>query len=93
MLGTLVDSLDNPGVVARLLATFGDPALETRLGAWAAAEGRPAAELLAGAVRDFLDTADDETWTQLIGIMSRAEDPSLAALRAVVTRVLPKEQA
>ena len=51
------------------------------------------AELLAGAVRDFLDTADDEVWTQLVGIMTRAEDPGIAALRAVVARALPEAAA
>jgi hypothetical protein len=93
MFGTLVDSLDDPVVAMRLMEALDDVALSARLGAWAAAVGRPEAELLAGAVRDFLDTADDEVWTQLVGIMTRAEDPGIAALRAVVARALPEAAA
>lgn len=90
MLGALVDSLDDPAVAMRLMATLDDAALSARLGAWAVATGRPEAELLAGVVRDFLDSADDDIWTQLIGIMTRAEDPGIAAVRAILTRALPE---
>lgn len=90
MFGTLVDSLDDPVVAMRLMEALDDATLSARLGAWAAAENRPEAELLAGAVRDFLDSADDDVWTQLVGIMTRAEDPGIAALRAVVSHALPK---
>ena len=46
-------------------------------------------QLVASAVRSFLDTASDDLWTQLIGIMNRAEDPGLAAMRAILTKAFP----
>jgi hypothetical protein len=51
--------------------------------------GQSQAQLVASAVRSFLDTASDDLWTQLIGIMNRAEDPGLAAMRAILTKAFP----
>lgn len=89
MLGQLIEALDDPAVALALVAALGEPSLATRLAAAADAEGRPPAEVMASAVRGFLDTASDDHWLQLIGIMNRAEDPSLAALRAILDKTLP----
>ncbi|WP_281004751.1 hypothetical protein [Mesorhizobium hawassense] len=37
-----------------------------------------------------MDTASDDLWTQLIGIMNRAQDPGLAAMRAILDKALPR---
>ena len=89
MLGTLIASLDDPEVAAGVVA-LDDPALAVRIAAAAAALGRPPAEIVAATVRDFLDTASDDHWVQLIGIMNRAADPGLAALRAILSKALPE---
>lgn len=89
MLGQLIASLDEPEVSGRLLSALGAPALQGRLDAAAAAEGRAPAEMVASAVRRFLDTASEDEWVQLIGIMGRAADPGLAAMRAILERALP----
>ena len=44
---------------------------------------------MASALRYFMETASEDYWVQLIGIMSRAEDPGLAAIRAILTKALP----
>jgi hypothetical protein len=88
VLGRLIQSLDDPAVAGALLASLDDPALAARLAAAAEASGRPPADIVASVVRGFVDTASDDHWTQLIGIMNRAEDPGLAALRAILSKGL-----
>lgn len=89
MLGRLISSLDDPKVAASLVAAMDDPGLLGRLTAAAKAAGQPEATLVASAARSFIDTASDDHWTQLVGIMNRAEDPGLAALRAILTKAFP----
>jgi hypothetical protein len=90
MLGRLIDSLERPEVAAGIAAALDDPELLRRLAAAADAAGRPPQEVMAATVRGFLDTACDDHWVQLIGIMNRAEDPGLAAIRAILTKALPQ---
>lgn len=89
MLGRLIASLDDPQVVAALVTRLEDPALHSRLAAAAEAAGQEQSEIVAASVRGFIDTASDDYWTQLIGIMSRAADPGLAAIRAILLKTLP----
>ena len=89
MLGKLIDDLDDPNVVLDLVAALDAPDLLARIGRAAEAEGLAPSAYLAAAVRTFVDEASDDTWLQLVGIMNRAEDPSLAAMRAILEAVLP----
>jgi hypothetical protein len=93
MLGNLIASLDDPKVAMGLVAAFDEPILLARLAAAADASGRLPAEIVGSAVRNFLDTASDDHWTQLIGLMNRAEDPGLAAMRAILEKSLPAVKA
>jgi hypothetical protein len=93
MLGDLISSLDEPEVALGLLARFDDPALLGRLSAVAESAGQSPSEIVSSAVRSFIDTAPDDLWTQLIGIMSRAEDPGLAAMRAILLKAFPPVRA
>ncbi|NLH83626.1 MAG: hypothetical protein GX458_22690 [Phyllobacteriaceae bacterium] len=88
MLGRLIDDLDEPETAARLLRTLEEPDLVGRLEARAAEAGRPVADVLADTVHGFLDEASDEDWLRLIGLMNRAEDPGLAAVRAILGAAL-----
>jgi len=90
MLGTLIASLDDPQVTTRMLALLDDPELAARLEAAAGSLGRAPAEVTASLVRTFVETASDDVWLQLIGIMNRADDPTLAAVRAILTKALPE---
>jgi len=89
-LGKLIASLDDPVVALDLVTALGQPALTRRLTTAAEAADRPVTEILSGTVRRFLDTASDETWVQLMGIMNRAQDPGLAALGAILANALPE---
>jgi len=89
MFGQLIAELDNPSVASGLAAALNQPALMARLARAAAAEARSAADVMASTVRGFLEVASDDDWLQLIGIMNRAQDPSLAALRAILDKALP----
>ena len=89
MLGRLIDDLDDPSVVLDLVAALDAPDLLARIGRAAEAEGLTPSAYLAASVRTFVDEASDDVWLQLVGIMNRAEDPSLAAMRAILEAVLP----
>ncbi|SCM76416.1 conserved hypothetical protein [uncultured Pleomorphomonas sp.] len=89
MLGKLIDDLDDPNVVLDLVVALDAPDLLSRIGRAAEAEGLTPSAYLAASVRTFVDEASDDTWLQLVGIMNRAEDPSLAAMRAILEAVLP----
>ena len=90
MLGRLIASLDDPKIVMNLVAAFDDPALQARLVAAADISGRLPAEIVGSSVRQFVETASDDLWTQLIGLMNNANDPGLVALRAILMRALPE---
>lgn len=83
MLGDLIANLDNPDVAAAVLATM-DPIVVTRIERRAAAATMTVADFAAGAVREFVDRADDERWLQLLTVMRKAEDPGLAAIQAIL---------
>jgi len=91
MLGELIESLDNPEVAMRLIATLDNSALTERLATIAECEGRPQWDVVCFAVRRFIDTASDDHWLQLIGIMNRAEDPGLAAMHAILAAALAEK--
>jgi len=90
MLGNLIASLDDPKVAMELFAAFDEPVLTARLTSAARESGRPAADIIGATVRNFMETASDDLWTQLIGVMNRADDPGLAALRAILEKALPR---
>ncbi len=92
MLGELIASLEDPEAACRLMVALDDPALLQRLAAAADAEARPAADVMASAVHRFLATASDDHWVQLVGIMNRARDPGLAAMRAILDKALPAKE-
>jgi len=89
MLGSLIASLDDPNAAMAVIAAIDEPALVARLVATADASGRSPADIVGSAVRNFLETATDDLWTQLIGIMNRAQDPGLSAMRAILEKTLP----
>lgn len=92
MFGTLLASLDNPQTAAALVAALGMEGLADRLERAAAADGTEPATYLATIVRSFMETASDDQFVQLMSIMNRAEDPGLAAVRAILQKVLPEKE-
>ncbi|HML27297.1 MAG TPA: hypothetical protein PKE16_00370 [Hyphomicrobium sp.] len=90
MLGQLLNALDDPKVAIGVLAALNQPSLSERITAIAGATGCAPADVIASTVRGFLDTASDDHWLQLVGIMNRAEDPGLSAVRAILNKALPE---
>lgn len=88
MLGELIARLDRPEVAAATLIALGDPELMARIESRAAASGSTTAQYVARTARRFVDRADDDQWLRIVGIMGRADDPGLAALRAILRHSL-----
>ncbi len=84
MFGELIAQLDRPEIAAGVLAVLEDEELESTIRRYADSNDLAVADCVAGIVRGFVDQADDEAWVQLIGIMTRAENPGLAALGAIL---------
>ena len=70
-----------------------DPALVARIEKRAAAEAMTSADFVTGAVREFVERADDDLWFQLLTVMRKAEDPGLAGIRAILQWVAIEDQA
>jgi len=83
MLGELIARLDRPEIVADLLATL-DPALAENIAERAALASMPVGDFAAGAVRAFIEQADDDLWFQLLTVMRKSDDPGLAAVQAIL---------
>lgn len=91
MLGDLIANLDRPDVAAEVLTTL-DPVVAVQIERRAAAEAMAVADFAAGAVRDFVERADDKLWLQLLTVMRNAEDPGLAAIQSILRWVAGGEQ-
>jgi hypothetical protein len=87
MLGDLIAALDRPEVISHVLATL-DPELAANLAKRAAQASMAVGDFSAGAVRAFLDEADDELWFQLVTVMRKSEDPGLAAVQTILRWVV-----
>ena len=83
MLGDIIAMLDRPGVAAAVLSTL-DPLTVLQIEQRAAAESMAVADFVAGAVRDFVERAEDDLWFQLLTIIRKAEDPSLAVVQTIL---------
>jgi hypothetical protein len=87
VLGDLIAHLDRPDVANSVMTTLHfDVArqIERR----AAAASMPLADFVAGAVREFLDSADDDQWFQLLTIVRKSDDPGLAAVQTILRWVV-----
>ncbi len=87
MLGDLIAQLDRPGVAAGVLTTL-DPAVIQRIEQRAADAAMTTADFAAGAVRAFIDSADDDLWFQLLTVIRKADDPGLVAVQTILTWVV-----
>jgi len=87
VLGELIAQLDKPGVAAGVLTTL-DPRITGQLERRAAAVSMTVADFAAGAVREFVEHADDDLWFQLLTIVRKSDDPGLTAVQTILTWVV-----
>src|SRR5262249_18880877 len=87
MLGDLIAALERPEVVANVLSTL-DPELAAKVAERAAKASMSVGDFSAGAVRAFLDEADDDLWFQLLTLIRKSEDPGLSAVQTILRWVL-----
>lgn len=83
MLGDLIAQLDQPEVVTAVLETL-SPAVREQLVLRAARAGMTLPDFAAGAVREFVERADDDLWFQLLTVMRKAEEPGLVAVQTIL---------
>ncbi|HXT80165.1 MAG TPA: hypothetical protein VN702_11410 [Acetobacteraceae bacterium] len=87
MLGDLIAQLDRPDIAATVLATL-EPGIKEQVAQRAADWSMTEADFAAGAVRAFIDEADDDLWFQLLTIIRKSDEPGLAAVRTILTWVV-----
>ncbi|MGB3538521.1 MAG: hypothetical protein WBA42_10200 [Mesorhizobium sp.] len=90
VLGDLIARLDRPDVAAGVLATL-DPAVSESIECRAAALSMSPAEFVAGAVREFMERADDDLWFQLLTHIRKADDPGLVAMQTILRWVVTEK--
>lgn len=86
MLGDLIAQLDRPDVAASVLTTI-NPDIAGQIGRRAAAASMTVEDFVSGAVRDFVESAGDDLWFQLLTIVRKSDDPGLTAVQTILTWV------
>ena len=87
MLGELIAQLDRPEVANSVVTTLhSDVARQIERRATAASV--PVADFVAGAVREFLDSADDDLLFQLLTIVRKSDVPGLTAVQTILQWVV-----
>ena len=84
LLGDVIARLEDEAVAMEALVALGDLPLVARVQEAAACDGLTAGEFAAQAVRLFSDTASDEDWVSLIGVMGQTQDPGQICLKKMV---------
>ena len=87
MLGDLISQLDQQAVSADVLTTL-DPEIADSVIRRAGSLSMSPADFVAGAVREFVDHADDSQWAQLLTHMKTADDPGLTAVQVILVWVV-----
>ncbi|MEO3433638.1 hypothetical protein [Inquilinus sp. CAU 1745] len=83
MLGTLIARLDEPEFARSVLDTL-TPELAVAIEMRATAASMTTPAFVAGAVRAFFDSADDDLWFQLLTIVRQADEPGLTAVQTIL---------
>ena len=87
MLGDLIAQLHRPNIVASVLMTMNSD-IVGRIERHSAATSMTVEDFVSGAVRDFVESAGDDLWFQLLTIVRKSEDPGLAAVQTILTWVV-----
>ena len=87
MLGDLIAQLDRPDVANSVMATLHFD-LARQVENKATEASMPIADFVAGAVREFLESADDDLWFQLLTIVRKSDNPGLSAVQTILSWVV-----
>ena len=90
VLGELIAQLDRADVANNVVTTL-DPDVAMRLEHRAAEASMTLVDFVAGAVREFLDSADDDLWFQLLTIVRKSDDPGLTAVQTILKWVVTEQ--
>lgn len=93
LLGDIIARLDDEAVADETLVRLGDLVLLGRVREAAAVEGETAGAFAARAVRLFSDSASDEDWVSMIGVMGQTTEPGMVCLRKMVEFALRPQAA
>ncbi|MCL4766547.1 MAG: hypothetical protein KJZ80_09975 [Hyphomicrobiaceae bacterium] len=89
-LGELLATWQDEATVLDALIALDDLGLLARVRQAAEEEGSDLAAFVRQEVGRFVNEADDEAWTTLIGRLNRAEDPARAGLKTMIEFGLAK---
>lgn len=81
LLGDVIARLEDETIAIETLAHLDDLALVAEMTRRAESAGLSLGGYVTWAVRHFADTAPDDEWVQLMGVLGRAEDPGAACLK------------
>jgi hypothetical protein len=87
MLGELIAELDRPDVANGVMTTL-HPDVAQQIERSSAAASMTVADFVAGAVREFLESAGDDLWFQLLTIVRKSDDPGLTAVQTILKWVV-----
>lgn len=90
MLGDLIAQLDRPDVAAGVLATL-NPAVSESIEHRATDLSITPAEFVTGAIREFIESANDDLWFQLMMHIRKADDPGLVAVQTILRWVVTEK--
>ncbi|MCB1494358.1 MAG: hypothetical protein KDJ86_01115 [Bauldia sp.] len=91
LLGDLIARFDDEAVASETLLRLGDLRLVAAMRAGAEETGLTLGAYARVIIRHYADTAPDDEWTQLMGLLSRAEDPGAACLMRAFAYTLAEE--
>ena len=87
MLGELIAQLDRPDVANNVMTTL-DSDVVRLIERRATAASMSVTDFVAGAVREFIESASDDLWFQLLTIVRKSDDPGLSAVQTILTWVV-----
>ncbi len=83
MLGDIMARLSQPEIAVGVLKSI-DPEIAAEIVRRAEIHNMRPADFVAGALREFVDRADDDHWAQLMTYIRKAEDPGLTAVEVIL---------
>jgi hypothetical protein len=88
LLGELIAEFDDPAFAGEAMLALDDLVLTARITAAATEDNISPGEFAMRAIGRFVNTASDEEWLTLIGLISKAGNPGQAFLQCILANSL-----